>query len=176
VESLDVLDAVNRRRSVRAFRTEEVSPEIVQKLIDSARRAPSAGNIQPWEFIVVRKQEVKMKVAHAALNQMFVEEASVVIVVCADEMRCLQGYGLRGKNLYCIQDTAAATQNMLLVAYSLGLGTCWIGAFSEEKVREALKIPRGIRPVALVPIGYPDESLPSRKRRYRSMKVHYESF
>jgi nitroreductase len=173
---MDVLEAIKGRRSVRAFKSQDVSPEIVEKLIDAARWAPSAGNIQPWEFIIVRKPEIKRALAEAALDQTFIEEAPVVIVICANENRSSQGYGIRGKTLYCIQDTAAAIQNIHLAAYSLGLGTCWIGAFREEEAREILNIPHGVRPVAIVPVGYPAESPSPPSRRPISQIVHYETF
>ena len=173
---MDVLEAIKGRRSIRAFKSEDVPPEIVEKLIDAARWAPSAGNIQPWEFIIVRNPEIKRNLAKAALNQSFVEEAPVVIVVCADEVRSSQGYGVRGKTLYCIQDTAAATQNIHLAAYSLGLGTCWVGAFNEEEARKILEIPEGVRPVAIIPVGYPAEKPSARNRRPLNQIIHYEKF
>jgi len=176
VENMNVLKAIKGRRSIRVFKRDEVSPEIVDKLLDAATWAPSAGNIQPWEFIVVRKPEIKRALAKAALDQTFIEEACIVIVVCANENRSSQRYGDRGKTLYCIQDTAAAIQNLHLVAYSLGLGTCWIGAFREEEAREILKIPHGVRPVAIVPVGYPAESPSPRSRRPITEIVHYETF
>lgn len=173
---MDVLEVIKGRRSVRAFKSQDVSREIVEKLIDAARWAPSAGNIQPWEFIIVRKPEIKRRLVEAALGQTFIEEASVIIVVCADENRSSQGYGIRGKTLYCIQDTAAAVQNINLAAYSLGLGTCWVGAFREEEARKILKVPRGIRPVAIIPVGYPAEAPPPRSRRPINNVIHYETF
>ncbi len=109
---MDLFEAIKSRRSVRSFTREDVSEETVEKLIDAARWAPSAGNLQPWEFIVVRKPEIKRKLSIAALDQTFIEEAPVVIVVCANQLRSGRGYGARGVNLYCLQDTAAATQNM----------------------------------------------------------------
>jgi len=173
---MDVLEAIRGRRSIRAFKSQEISEEIVEKLIDAAIWAPSAGNIQPWEFIIVRKPEIKRGLAEAALDQSFIEEAPVVIVVCANETRSSQGYGMRGKTLYCIQDTAAAIQNLHLAACSFGLGTCWIGAFKEEEAREILKIPYGIRPVAIIPVGYAAETPSPRSRRPKSEIVHYETF
>jgi len=118
---LDVFEAIKGRRSVRAFTNEPVSHEEVMKLIEAARCAPSAGNIQPWEIIIVRDAEMKHGLSAAALDQTFIEEAPVVIVICANQMESSLGYGSRGVNLYCLQDTAAATQNMLLAAYALGL-------------------------------------------------------
>jgi nitroreductase len=173
---MDVLETIKGRRSIRAFRDEEVSNGIVEILIDAARWAPSAGNIEPWEFIVVRNSETKRRLAEVALNQTFLEAAPVVIVVCADESRSFRGYGARGKTLYCIQDTAAAIQNIHLVAYSLGLGTCWIGAFREEEAREILRIPVGIRPVAIIPLGYRAEVPELRSRRSIIQMVHNEAF
>jgi len=173
---MDVLEAIKGRRSIRAFKNQDVPAETVEELIDAARWAPSAGNIQPWEFIIVRKPRIKRRLVEAALGQMFIEEAPVVIIVCANEERSSQGYGARGKTLYCIQDTAAATQNIHLTAYSLGLGTCWVGAFREEETREVLKIPQGIRPVAIIPVGYPAEVPTAPSKKPISQMVHYETF
>jgi nitroreductase len=173
---MDVFEAIRGRRSIRAFRSDEVSDEVVERLVDAARWAPSAGNIQPWEFIVVRKPETRRALAEAALGQSFLEEAPVVIVVCADELRSSQGYGVRGRSLYCIQDTAAAVQNVHLAAYSLGLGTCWVGAFDEEEARRILRVPEGMRPVAMIPVGYPAEAPRHRSRRPMSQFLHHEFF
>jgi len=161
---------------VRAFTNKPVSDAKVEKLIDAARQAPSAGNIQPWEFVVVRDPETKRGLSKAAGNQNFVEEAPVVIVVCANTLRSGQGYGSRGINLYCLQDTAAATQNMLLAAQAMGVATCWVGAFQEEEVRKVLNVPTGVRPVAIIPVGHPAEKPASRSRRPLSEIVHHETF
>ena len=148
--------------------------KVVEKLIEVASCAPSAGNIQPWKFVIARKPDAKKKLAQAA-HQAFIEEAPVVIVVCANEKRAELGYGLRGKTLYCIQDTAAATQNILLTAYSLGLGTCWVGAFDEDQAKRAVNAPEEIRPVAIIPVGYPNEIPTQKNRRPISQITHYES-
>jgi nitroreductase len=173
---MELSEAIRGRRSIRAFKKRNVPEEIVEKLIYAASWAPSAGGIQPWEFVIVKEPAVKKKLAQAALDQAFVEEAPVVIVVCANERRSSMGYGFRGKTLYCIQDTAAATQNILLTAYSLGLGTCWVGAFNEGEAREAVNAPDWVRPVAMVPVGYANEIPSQRSRRPASWIVHHESF
>jgi nitroreductase len=173
---MDVLEAIRERTSIRAFMKKDVPEELVEKLVDAGRCAPSAGNIQPWEFVIVREPQLKRRLAEAALAQTFIEEAPVVIVVCANENRSSMGYGIRGTTLYCIQDTAAATQNILLAAYSLGLGTCWVGAFKEEAVKEALKVPQGIRPLAIIPVGYSAEMPAPRIKRTIDEIVHYEIF
>jgi nitroreductase len=172
---MELSEAIKGRRSIRAFKQQDVPEETVEKLIDAARHAPSAGNIQPWEFVIARKQDTKKKLAQAAY-QAFVEEAPLVIVVCANENSSSSGYGKRGKTLYCIQDTAAATQNILLTAYSLGLGTCWVGAFNEKEAKKALQAPDGIRPVAIIPVGYPNRTPSQRGRRPLNQIVHHEGF
>jgi nitroreductase len=173
---LDVFDAIKGRRSVRAFKKLDLPQEILEKILDAARWAPSAGNIQPWEFIVVRRMETKLKLVKAALDQRFIAEAPVVVVVCANVDMSAMSYGSRGQNLYCIQDTAAATQNILLATYALGAGACWIGAFLEDTVRKVLDLPPEIRPVAIVPIGYPAGHPISPSRRSLSEVVHEEKF
>jgi len=174
---MDVVEAIKGRRSIRAFESgKDVSKETVAGLIDAARWAPSAGNIQPWEFIIIRRSELKKKLAEAALGQSFIEEAPVVIVVCADENRSFEGYGERGRTLYCIQDTAAAIQNIHLAAFSAGLGTCWVGAFKEEAVSEILNLAEGIRPMALIPVGYASKVPSPRGKRTADKLVHYEVF
>ena len=174
--ALDVFDAIRNRRSIRVYGRDPVADECVSKLIDAARMAPSAGNIQPREFIVVRKSYSKNRLSAAALNQKSILESDVVIVVCANEIRSHSGYGTRGTNLYCIQDTAAAIQNLLLAAHALGLGACWVGAFQEEKVKDVVRAPKGMRPVAMIPVGYPAEKPETGFRRPLSDLVHYESF
>jgi nitroreductase len=173
---LDVFEAITSRRSIRTFEKKTVSDEQVGVLIDAARHAPSAGNIQPWEFVIVRDKQMKKQLSSAALNQASIEGAPVVIVVCANEARSGQGYGSRGVNLYCIQDTAAATQNILLAACAMGLGTCWVGAFQEEMVRRSLNTPTDVRPVAIIPVGYPAENPALRKRRTLTEIIHRETF
>jgi len=172
---LDLFEAIKNRRSIRAYTRENVTEEEVEKLIDAARWAPSAGNIQPWKFVIVRDVRIKQKLAIAALNQTFIEEAPVVIVVCADEAQSSWGYGSRGVALYCIQDTAAAIQNILLAAHALGLGACWIGAFQEGLVKKAVNAPLNIRPVAIIPIGHAAEKPRAPSRRFLREIVHRET-
>jgi len=173
---MDVFEAIKSRRSVRAFTNEPVSDEEIMKLIEAARCAPSAGNIQPWEFVIIRDAETKRKLSEAALDQTFIEEAPVVVVVCANQTLSSRGYGSRGVNLYCLQDTAAATQNLLLAAQALGLATCWVGAFHEEEATKTLNTPSNVRPVAIVPVGHPAEKPTPRSKRPLSEIVHRETF
>ena len=149
-----MLDVIKARRSVRKFTDQPVSESQIQTLLESARWAPSAGNIQPWHFFVVHSRDVRAALAEAALQQTFIAEAPVAIVVAADLDEARSSYGERGVNLYCIQDTAAATQNILLTAQWLGLGACWIGAFDEKAAVRILGLKPSVRPLAIIPVGY----------------------
>ncbi|RLE29702.1 nitroreductase family protein [Candidatus Acetothermia bacterium] len=171
---MQVSEAIRKRRSIRRFdQGGEVSPETVEALLTAAIMAPSAGNAQPWKFVVVRSSGLKAELARAALGQAFIAQAPVVIVVCADLARARRAYGERGESLYCLQDTAAAIQNLHLAAVELGLGTCWVGAFDEREVARLLGLPGSLRPVALIPVGYPAERPPARPRRPLSEVVDY---
>lgn len=159
-----VLEVIRRRRSVRSFREEPLPPGVLEQLLEAACWAPSAGNLQPWQFYVVRSPEKKKQVA-AAARQGFLAGAPAIVVVCALPERSAAIYGDRGRYLYCLQDTAAAVQNLLLAATSLGLATCWIGAFDEGRVRQVLGLSAEARPVALVPVGYAAGEPPTSDRR-----------
>jgi nitroreductase len=153
---LDIFEALEKRHSIRSFDAiRDVPEEIVEEILRCACLAPTAGNVQPWRFFVVRESQVKDALAAAALGQSFVASAPVVIVVCADLEAHASSYGRRGVELYSIQDTAAAIQSMLLTATALGLGTCWVGAFNEGDASGALNLPEGMRPLAMIPVGYP---------------------
>ena len=173
---MDLLDAVAKRRSIRTYKKQDLPPGVVEQLLEAARQAPSAGNVQPWEFVVASTQKTKMAISQGAFGQKDIQEASVVIVVCADEKRAAESYGDRGRTLYCLQDTAAAIQNIMLTACSLGLGTCWIGAFKEDEVRKVINAPKNMRPVALIPVGYPNDSPDARPRRPIAEIMHKETF
>lgn len=170
---MSVLDVIRSRRSVRSFKDKRVSSELLESLFEAASWAPSAGNVQSCEIIVVRDEETKKRLAVAALDQGFVSEAPVVFVFCANLYKIQRYYGNRGVSLYAIQDAAASIENMLLAAHELGLGACWVGEFSEAEVKRILSIPDGVRPVALVPVGYPDEKPRVPKRE---LIVHEEKW
>lgn len=168
----NVIEAIEERRSVREFKPDPIPESVVSRIIDCGLKAPSAGNIQPWQFWVVKRPSIRSALAEAAFGQNFIERAPVVIVVLAEPARSATRYGYRGSDLYCIQDTAAAVQNMMLAALAYGIGSCWVGAFDEKKVSEALDLSERFRPVALVPMGYPAET---RARRPRSQRPFDET-
>lgn len=154
---METLECIKTRRSVREYEERDVPNDIIGIILEAATFAPSAGNLQPWEFVVVKERKKREALYKASYYQEHVRDAPVVIVVCADLDKASSRYGFRGKNLYCIQDTAAAIQNILLAAHDIGLGTCWVGAFDEEDVKLTLGLPDNLRPVALITIGYPKE-------------------
>ena len=153
------------RRSIRNFKPQAISQEDLIKLITAAQSAPSAGNCQPWHFYIVNDKAVQEELTVACYYQNFMLTAPVFIVVCADIQRTIGRYGERGRHLYCIQDTAAAIQNLLLCAKSLGLGTCWCGAFDEAEVSKIMNLREDMRPIAVIPVGYPVSEPIATKRR-----------
>ena len=163
---MKVFEAIKKRRSIRKFNpTKEVTDEQIEKLLEAAHWAPSAGNLQSWFFIIIRNQKTKKELVKATLGQNFIARASVVIVSCADLKRSASRYSNRGKLLYAIQDATIATQNIWLAATEMGLGAVWVGAFDEDKVSCIFELPSHLRPIAIMPIGYPTESPPPPLRR-----------
>jgi len=148
---LDVYEAIKKRKSVRRYKDKDVEQDKLMKILEAARLAPSAANKQEWRFVVVRDKEKRQKLSEAARGQKFVAEAPVVIACCAEtdyhEMTC-------GQLCYPI-DVSIAIDHMTLIAVEEELGTCWIGAFYEDKVKSILNIPANIRVVELLTLGYP---------------------
>ena len=151
---MTVLDAIRNRRSIRDYENKDVPETIMEALMDALRWAPSAGNLQSRRFYFVVNPGVRTRLARAALNQNFIARAPLVVVACLDR-RVAAHYGDRGVNLYAIQDVSASIMNMMLAAQELGLGTVWVGAFNEFEVFETLEMPAHLRPIAIVPMGYP---------------------
>jgi nitroreductase len=163
---MDFWRVITERHSVRRYDPGvDVSPGEVERLLAAAVRAPSAGNRQPWHFYVVRDPVRRRALAAAAYRQDFVAQAPLAIVVCADAEQSAGRYGQRGRELYCLQDTAAAIEHILLAAVALGLGGCWVGAFDERAASRALNLPGRHRPVAILPIGKPAGEPATRTRR-----------
>ena len=162
---MDTLKAITTRKSIRAFTDKEVTTEQILTLLEAMIASPSAGNRQPWRVYVVRDSKIKQKLTSGAGDQEFIWEAPVVFVVCRVPDESGARYRERGRTFYSIQDTAAMTQNLLLAAHAMGLGTCWVGAFNDRAIGRALDCPQGVLPVAIVPVGYPAESPSIRRRR-----------
>jgi nitroreductase len=154
VDPMSVEEVINKRRSVRKFKTDPITDEQIDKLLKAAQMAPSAGNQQPLEVIVVT--EDKDRLIEATGRQQFIVDAPVVFIILSKNIDTVNRYRDRGATLYHMQDTAASVQNVLLLAKSMGLDTCWIGAFDECMIKSLFNIPGGVRPLAIIPIGYGD--------------------
>lgn len=172
---MEVKEAIRERKSTRSFQNTQIPNNIIEELIEYANKAPSAGNLQPRDFIIVNDTTMKQQLADAALNQQFIAEAPVVIVVCANLHR-VKPYGKRGEELYCIQDCAAAIENLLLLAEDKNLAACWIGAFDETTVSHLLELPPTVRPVALIPLGKPKRKPPLTPRKNTAELIHYNKW
>jgi nitroreductase len=154
-----------RRFSCRTFDTTPIDGDTIQALLEAGCWAANGGNLQPWRFVVVLEAVRRRELAGAAYSQSFLAKAPVVITVCAVPDESASKYGARGRELYCLQDTAAAAQNILLAATDRGLGSCWVGAFDEAAVARVLDLPGSWRPVALIALGHPAETALQRSRR-----------
>jgi nitroreductase len=154
---MHVLEAIEKRRSIRKFKKQEIKDEYINLLIYAASLAPCAGNTQEWRFIIVKDEKKKEELAKASYNQLWMKDAPVIIAICADEEEIGNRYGSRGKKMYMYIDCALAAENLILLAQSLGLGTCIVGAFDDEEISRILKLPKNVKPIMLIPVGYPAE-------------------
>lgn len=166
---MELMEAIRGRRSTRSFLDRPVEEEKLEKILEAGRLAPSARNMQDWRFIVVRDEATRQRLAEAARNQEFVGQAPVIIAACGTSdlvMTC-------GQPAYAV-DVAIAVDHMTLAAFSLGLGSCWIGAFYEDQVKKILGVPNEVRVVALLPLGYPEGPTPATPRKSLEDVVAYE--
>lgn len=154
---MDLFEAIFDRRSIRKFLDKPVEEEKILKIIDAGRWAPSAGNIQDWQFIVVRDKEQRVKLSEACLGQYWISNAQVIIVVCSKTSKLRRIYGDTGKSVYSLMDCLLASENMLLAAHALGLGSCFIPTVDYDSIKRILEIPENVRVYCLIPIGYPAE-------------------
>ncbi len=162
--SESMLKIIYNRRSIRRYERKPIPEDTLRAILEAGRLAPTAHNLQPWYFIVVRKPDLKRKLVFSSWNS-FIEDASAVIVGCGD-----------AREKWAVVDVAIALQNMVIAAEALGLGSCWIGHFVEREVKKTLKIPDHLKVVAMITIGYPAErpNPPSKKRLDEI--VRYETF
>ena len=161
-----VIHAIMNRRSVRSYLDVPVSWDKIITCIEAGMMAPSAGNLQIWRFVVVRSLSKRKALAEACLQQYWMEQAPVHIIVFAKLEREEQYYGIRGTRLYSIQDCAMASQNIMLAAGELGLSSCFVSAFEEEAISRIFNLPDNVRAQGVITVGYSDEKpgIPSRYR------------
>jgi len=179
---LEFSELVKKRRSIHFFTEEPVTEEELTYIFESAKWAPSAGNVQPTRYLVVRNTENRTKVLESTTGiiginpQNFILKAPVHVIVLTD----INAYKGRQSDirseLFCIQDSAAATMNLLLAVADLGLGACWVGLFDEDSLRDAFQIPTHLKPVAIIPIGHTKSKEKPRKRKQLKEFVFYKAF
>ena len=173
---MDFETVVKRRRMCREYLDRDVPPEKVDRVLELASRYPSAGHTEPQEFIVVRDQRVKEALARAALGQLFVSQAPLVIVVVSDTVRSARRYGERGVHFYSIIDGGFAAMLILLAAVDEGLGACFVAAFHDRQVQQVLGLPPAVRPIGIIPVGYCAEGPRKLARRSRTQIVHRDRY
>ncbi len=171
---MDFHEVIKRRVSIRAYKPDPIPEEVLNRILEAGRLAPSAKNYQPWKFIVVKDQKVREALVPACRNQTFIAQAPIVICACALLDQAWKGMG--GYWSAAEVDVTIALEHIILAATAEGLGTCWIGAFKEEEVKKVLGIPEGVKPVALTPIGYPAQEPAPRPRKPLSEIVAYDRF
>jgi nitroreductase len=173
---MDFETVVKRRRMCREFLDRDVPQEKIDRILDLASRYPSAGHTEPQEFIVVHNRRMKEDLAHAALDQMFVAQAPLVIVVISDVRRSARRYGERGVRFFSIIDGAFVAMLILLAVVEEGLGACFVGSFYDEQVQEVLGLPQEVRPIGIIPVGYCAEGPRKFRRRSREQIVHRDRY
>jgi nitroreductase len=168
---MTVLEAIRKRYSCRAYQDKNIEKEKLSQILEAARLAPSAKNMQDWRFVVVTDKEKKHKLVGAANNQTFIENAGAIIVACSvssEVMRCGQAVGPI--------DVAIALEHICLQAAQLGLATCWIGSFYPDKVRPIAGIPQNVAIIELMALGYPSDKQKEPKREPMEKIVCYENW
>jgi nitroreductase len=153
---VDFYQVIKSRRSIRAYKSDPIRDEILDKILDAGRLAPSAKNIQPWKFIVIKDSQIKLELVAACRNQEFIAQAPVI--VCAVALEKIAWGRMGGYWSSYPVDLAIALEHIILAATNEGLGTCWIGAYDEAEVKRILKIPDDFKVIALTPIGYPNQT------------------
>jgi nitroreductase len=144
----------NNRKSIRKFTDELIEENKIIQILNIINSAPSAGNLQAYEVVVVKSKELRIKLSEAALAQNFISKAPVVLVFIAKSEESSRIYGKRGEQLYSIQDATIAGTYAMLACEALGISSTWVGAFNEDKVKEILHCKKEDKPVAIMPIGY----------------------
>lgn len=169
-------EVVRKRRMCRGFEHRNVPETKIDSILDSARRFPSAGHTQPQEFIIVRDRTMKEELAHAALDQMFLADAPVVIACISDTKRSAARYGRRGVDFYSILDGGFASMLVLLAAVDEGLGAAFVAAFDDDAVSDVLGLPKHVRPIGLIGIGHCDEPPGRHPRRSENEIIHRDRY
>ena len=164
---MDFYEVIRTRRSVRSYKNKPIPEEVLNRVLETARIAPSGSNRQPWKFILVKDEALKQKMISACKNQTFVAEAPVIVVACGKKIPSNRG-GYMGE-MSMLVDVSIAFTHLILAARAEGLGTCWIGAFNNNEVKRLLEVPNGYEVVAVTPLGYPLEDVFTEPRNRKNL-------
>ncbi len=173
---MSIIEDIEKRRSIRKYLDVPLEWSTTFDIIKTILYAPCSGNLQNTRVIIVIDKEKKKELASASFNQLWMETAPVILVICSDTSYIEKHYSKRGKKLYAIQNTALAAQNIMLTAAHYDLGTCFVGKFSEDAVRRALKIPDNIDIHLMITLGYPDEKPFSKRKEELKNIVFFEEW
>jgi nitroreductase len=164
---MDALEALKKRRSIRTFNAKSVSPNLIEELIECARLAPTARNVQPWKFVIVTKEETLKEIGSLADTGRFIKDSNCCIAVFCQDTK------------YYLEDGCAAMENILLAAASLGLASCWVAGDKKpyaDQVRQLLGVPSGFKLVSLIPLGYSDAKLFLPPKKSLKEVLHWEKY
>ena len=165
---MSLVDVVSSRRSIRRYEKREIPKDVLDKILEAGRQAPSAANRQPFHFIVITNQELRKELSRGLFNR-FIQDSAITVVGCANTSEILTAK-------WAVVDTSIALQNMVIEAWTLGIGSCWIGDFKEDNVKQLLEIPDRWKVVALVSFGYPAEQPQPRKKKPIEELISYNKF
>lgn len=169
---MDLLELIKTRRSIRKFKSNKIGEEVINKLIEAAMYAPSARNQQSRIFIVLDKKEILNDLSDIHPHAKMLANAPLAIMICSDE-------NLEQSSGYWVQDCAASTQNLLLMAHSLGIGSVWLGVYPREErvrgLREYFNLPENIKPLSLIALGYHDENI-STPERFNKERIYFNKY
>ncbi len=172
---MDITKGIRTRRSVKRFLNQPIEKDKLLRVLDAGVWAPSAGNSQNWRFVIVRNPALKLSLAEACLNQYWMTTAPLYVVVCVDTVKVKKLYPVRGE-LYNFLNAGACVENILLQAHAEGLASCWVSAFDDLAVKNILRLPDQVLPIAVLPLGFPGERVPPPKRVGLNNQVFFERY
>jgi len=171
---MNVEKAILERFSCRKYKKKTISNKDINTILEAGIRAPNAGNLQAWKFVIVDKEDVKEKITKAALDQRWMMQAPIFIVICSDFKKLKKYYPEKYK-LYAIQDTSCATENIMLMAHSLNIKSCFVGAYDQKAVKRILRLPEGVESYCIITLGYSDENRIT-KRGYLKYHLSFNKY
>lgn len=154
-QKMDIFQAITERRSIRDYKARPVQKDDLLLLVEMGMKAPTAGNLQEYRFIITQDKKTILALPELCMDQFWMSSATGVIVICSQPEKQGEWYGERGKTTFASQNAAAAAQNILLAAHALGIGACWVGGFDHDRIAALFSVPKNARVEAIITLGYP---------------------